>query len=58
MDNLVKYTYDVDKNIEIEILNNCVFIPDYKGKRIDFYFFKTEMINCLAESKGWQADVR
>lgn len=49
-DDYQKEVLKVNKNIEVQILTNSVFIPDYKGKRIDFYFFKTEMINCLIES--------
>lgn len=49
-DEYQKEVLKVNKNIEVQILTNSVFIPDYKGKRIDFYFFKTEMINCLIES--------
>lgn len=51
-DDYQKEILKVDKNIEVQIFASSVCIPDYKGKRIDFYFFKPEMINCLAESKG------
>lgn len=43
---------EINSDIEISIDDSSIYIPDYKGKRIDFYFFKTEMINCLVESKS------